>query len=795
MKTLVWRLPLWLGLSVVQVVAVPLGMAAQATEPSRELITSTPEGNPGDNRQVNVVSVSADGRYIYFNARSLDLVSAGNPSLLSAGYVRDRVTGVTTQITVDRDGTALDGQARGQSMSADGSKVLYSQLGSDGFTRTYLVDRSSGTTSMVCGQTTPWLGPGSGKYPCSRTELSGDGRFMTFMASETFGFLSSSPIDGIYRAFIKNVETGSVQILHPMMEFSQCTWDGRSPTGCNSYGPVSDFSGDHVAFYSELAISPADTNRRVDVYLWDRESGASTLVDTSIPGTGPFSGEDLVMSRSGRFLGWRYPGAGVGGIVVKDLRTGHIRVIPNAGDFSIADDGTIVYEKYVNDISWITVQLSDGSTRDLGFRGFLAPMSVAGDSTVVAFGVGPEYDLGFNRPQVWVAPIRLPDTAPPAVTGFPDSQPNEAGWYNHDVSIEWHAEDPLPSSGGPTDPPNTNVSDEGDSVLIMSEPSCDLAGNCTRGEMRMSLDKTPPSISAEVSPLATPAGWRNSDALVSFSCQDALSGIALCPPDVVVSREGAGQVISATAWDAAGNATTVSVADISIDRGGPSIEASISPDVNAAGWRRETTTVVFSCQDSLSGVEECSGPVTFLEGRDMEATGEAVDRAGNRTSLSVSGIHVDMTSPRLEFRGVEPTYTIDEYVDIVCDVDDSLSGVSTHTCRDMSKPASSFEPGTNQISAEAVDVAGNATHAAIILNVIATPESLGILIDGYADTSAAAQRFRKHLARVVQAMDETKRYEKELARFLEEVEGAVGEALTSEEAATLSKWVVKLESG
>jgi hypothetical protein len=86
-----------------------------------------------------------------------------------------------------------------------------------------------------------------------------------------------------------------------------------------------------------------------------------------------------------------------------------------------------------------------------------------------------------------------PDTIPPVVTGVPDHSPNANGWYNANVNIDWQATDPDPSSGTPTDPANTLATQEGKDLTYTSDPSCDPAGNCATGTIKLSIDKTKPT--------------------------------------------------------------------------------------------------------------------------------------------------------------------------------------------------------------------------------------------------------------------------------------------------------------
>lgn len=77
------------------------------------------------------------------------------------------------------------------------------------------------------------------------------------------------------------------------------------------------------------------------------------------------------------------------------------------------------------------------------------------------------------------------DTTPPLVTGSVNRQPDANGWYNRDATIKWQATDPMPSSGIPTIPLDTTANIEGRSVIYTSKTSCDPAGNCITGTLRL----------------------------------------------------------------------------------------------------------------------------------------------------------------------------------------------------------------------------------------------------------------------------------------------------------------------
>ncbi len=141
-------------------------------------------------------------------------------------------------------------------------------------------------------------------------------------------------------------------------------------------------------------------------------------------------------------------------------------------------------------------------------------------------------DLVFNARATSSNPSRLaaslnltpqPDTALPQVVGSTSTSPNTASWFNQDTSINWTSTDPAPSSGTPTQPPDTTVSSEGINTYT-SEPSCDPAGNCATGSLEVKLDKTAPELGVPAwssNPKAT-----NGTTTLTISASDGLSGIS-----------------------------------------------------------------------------------------------------------------------------------------------------------------------------------------------------------------------------------------------------------------------------
>ena len=86
---------------------------------------------------------------------------------------------------------------------------------------------------------------------------------------------------------------------------------------------------------------------------------------------------------------------------------------------------------------------------------------------------------------------------------------------------------------------------------------------------------------------------------VTFTCADAVSGVASCPAPVTLSSDGANQSVSRTATDRAGNSSAVSISGINIDRTAPTETATVL-GTPTNGWYRGPATVRFTCHDGLS---------------------------------------------------------------------------------------------------------------------------------------------------------------------------------------------------
>jgi hypothetical protein len=241
------------------------------------------------------------------------------------------------------------------------------------------------------------------------------------------------------------------------------------------------------------------------------------------------------------------------------------------------------------------------------------------------------------------------DTTPPTVTGTPDREPNNNGWYREPVTIEWQATD---DSGVASDPPDTVADQDGQDVEVTSDPSCDPSDNCATGALTLSLDQVPPVVTCREAPtyeLAT-----DSVAFLDAFQTDALSGAAPTTPGGQVDVSSVGhKSVELIGADHAGNETVVScpyvVVDPAADTTPPVV--TVPGDLAVDATSPEGAAVAYTAsatddRDPAPGLA-CTPSTgsTFAIGTTTVAC-SATDGAGNSAGASFT-VHVRGTAEQL----------------------------------------------------------------------------------------------------------------------------------------------------
>lgn len=216
----------------------------------------------------------------------------------------------------------------------------------------------------------------------------------------------------------------------------------------------------------------------------------------------------------------------------------------------------------------------------------------------------------------WAADRAWLDTIPPTTTIQVTGTQGNAGWYVSDVNIALDAVDDPGGTGvlrSECGPDLASLSDAGAGFGLESNGpntllcrSIDRAGNAeTPQSLDLKIDTQPPSIEAKLQPPANANGWNNSAVSVSFTCDDAPSGVALCPDPVQLSAEGQDEQVTGNAFDVAGNQASAT-AHVNIDETAPGID--LSGGCGGTALLNGTLQTNVTVTDGLSGVGTQSAP-------------------------------------------------------------------------------------------------------------------------------------------------------------------------------------------
>ena len=393
------------------------------------------------------------------------------------------------------------------------------------------------------------------------------------------------------------------------------------------------------------------------------------------------------------------------------------------------------------------------------------------------------------------ATVNVVDGAAPTITGTATPAPNAAGWNNGEVAVHFTCSDA--GSGLASCTPDSVLENEGANQSVTGS-AVDHAGNTASATVSgINIDRTAPN--------TTISTWLTQDVPVTLAATDNLSGVAatyytvdggaLQSGTLTIDSEGAHTI---TYWsvDAAGNAEAAQTATVQIDKTAPTISGSADRDANGAGWYNADVTVSFTCADDLSGVASCSQPQTLNEGANQSATGDATDNAGNAASVTVSGINVDKTAPTVTYSGNAGSYGVDQQVAINCTAGDSLSGVASSSCEEVSAPAYTFALGENTFSATAIDIAGNEATNTVSFTVSVTNLSLCSMTKQFVSNKGIANSLCVKLENAAKeaAAGNTEPAMNMLQAYINEVAAQSGKALSAERAEILTRLATALSN-
>jgi len=305
------------------------------TGPKISRVSVASDGTQGDFQSLSP-SISADGRYIAFQASARNLVS-GDTNGKQDVFVHDRQTSSTSRVSVASDGTQGNDHSESASISADGRYIAFHSIArnlvsgdTNGLPDIFVHDRDTSTTSRVSVASDGTQGDGSSLEP----SISADGRYVVFHSHSTnlvSGDTNSNP-----DVFVHDRQTSTTSRV-------SVASDGTQGNGLSQASSLSA-DGRYVVFQSvanNLVLS--DTNNNADIFVHDRQSLSTILVSVASDGTqGNSFSTTPSISADGRYVSF---GSNASNLVsgdtndltdvfVHDLQTSATTLV------SVASDGT-----------------------------------------------------------------------------------------------------------------------------------------------------------------------------------------------------------------------------------------------------------------------------------------------------------------------------------------------------------------------------------------------------------------------------------------------------------------------
>jgi len=238
-------------------------------------------------------SVSGTGRYVAFESTSTNLVSpptSGDNQV----YIRDTLAGTTILASVSTSGAQGNGRSHYPGISADGRYVAFQSLATDlvspGTTgdQVFVRDLQTGTTTLV----SVTAGGTPGNDNCDAPAISPDGRYVTFASFATNLVV---PATSGWRIFVHDRQTGANWLA------------SKGPSGDqgnnSSYSPRISADGRYIAFNSDATNLVSPDTSVMQTFVYDRMSDTVSLASVS---TGGDQGDNRVLNPSGISADGRY---------------------------------------------------------------------------------------------------------------------------------------------------------------------------------------------------------------------------------------------------------------------------------------------------------------------------------------------------------------------------------------------------------------------------------------------------------------------------------------------------------
>lgn len=242
------------------------------------LLTKGGNGGPGNGNSRDAI-ITPDGRFVVLTSWGDQLVAGDNNGWADTFLFDLQSNSVTRVSTTDSGMQLTDGSSWGADITPDGQYVVFESVSSqlagglttandtNGVSDLFVKNMTTGQVEVVSASATGTLG----NSVSSKRSISDDGRWVAFESSSSN--LTSDPHAGPGEAFyvyLKDMQTGEIKRISNSSATGSYDGDSRRP----------EISGDgrFVVFESDGQLVGADTNSRVDIYLYDRVTDHLILV-------------------------------------------------------------------------------------------------------------------------------------------------------------------------------------------------------------------------------------------------------------------------------------------------------------------------------------------------------------------------------------------------------------------------------------------------------------------------------------------------------------------------------------
>jgi Tol biopolymer transport system component len=241
-------------------------------------------------------SIATGGQLVAFSSDATNLVP-GDTNAKTDIFVRNRAAGWTSRVSVGPSEAQANGSSSAARITPDGRFVVFASLASNlvpgdsnNAKDVFVRDRVAGTTSRVSLTVNGAQADGASDQP----QITPDGRFIVFQSAATN--LVAGDTNGKIDIFFRDRQAGHTARMSVSTAGQQGNGDSTGPSISNSGLAV-------VFTSAANNLTPGDTNSRRDVFLHSRYTGMTGVLTnayTGYPGNGDSFGARI--AGGGRYV-------------------------------------------------------------------------------------------------------------------------------------------------------------------------------------------------------------------------------------------------------------------------------------------------------------------------------------------------------------------------------------------------------------------------------------------------------------------------------------------------------------